>query len=193
MSNDENNEEYTESLNSQSTKFSSKASTGKDSELATKNLADEEKIVVVKPSEIEHKEYSQIEYIPSEKHNKKVEAERSVATSKVLEAGQSLTEMIKTLSGKAVTKTEEKTKELKDKSIEAINFDAQKNTRDIQALGTHAEDLVLVYEKIMFEIEREDYKSQEKLLTGYKKLLEEQINVINSKLSLAKRLKNISK
>ena len=45
----------------------------------------------------------------------------------------------------------------------------------------------------MFEIEREDYESQEKLLTGYKKLLEEQINVIDSKLSIAKRLKNISK
>jgi hypothetical protein len=45
----------------------------------------------------------------------------------------------------------------------------------------------------MFEIEREDYENQEKLLTGYKKLLEEQINVIDSKLSLAKRLKNIPK
>jgi hypothetical protein len=196
MNNDENKEEYVESLNSQSTKFPSKELAGKGSELATKNLADEEKIVVVKPSEIEHKEDDQIEYIPSAKeHNKKVEVEveRSVATSKVREAGQSLTEMIKALGGKAVTKTEEKTKQLKDKSIEAINFDAQKNTRDIQALGIHAEDLVLVYEKIMFEIEREDYKSQEKLLTGYKKLLEEQINVINSKLTLAKRLKSVSK
>jgi hypothetical protein len=45
----------------------------------------------------------------------------------------------------------------------------------------------------MFEIEREDYENQEKLLTDYKKLLEEQINVIDSKLSLAKRLKNIPK
>ena len=45
----------------------------------------------------------------------------------------------------------------------------------------------------MFEIEREDYETQEKLLTGYKKLLEEQVNVIDSKLSIAKRLKNISK
>jgi hypothetical protein len=32
----------------------------------------------------------------------------------------------------------------------------------------------------MSEIEREDYESQEKLLAGYKKLLEEQINVIDS-------------
>ena len=39
----------------------------------------------------------------------------------------------------------------------------------------------------MFEIEREDYETQEKLLTGYKKLLEEQVNVIDSKLRLCKK------
>ena len=100
--------------------------------------------------------------------------------------------MIKTLGKKAVAKTEEKTKEIKDKSIEAIDIGTQTNSRDIQALGIHADNVVLVYERIMFEIEREDYETQEKLLTGYKKLLEEQVNVIDSKLSIAKRLKNIS-
>ena len=92
-----------------------------------------------------------------------------------------------------MTKAEEKTKELKDKSIEATDIGTQTNARDIQALGIHADNVVLVYERIMFEIAREDYKTQEKLLAGYKKLLEEQVNVIDSKLSLAKRLKDISK
>jgi hypothetical protein len=45
----------------------------------------------------------------------------------------------------------------------------------------------------MAEIGREDYESQEKLLAGYKKLLEEQINVIDSKQKLVKRLKGITK
>jgi len=48
------------------------------------------------------------------------------------------------------------------------------------------------YERIMFEIEREEYETQKNLLTGYKKLLE-QADVIDSKLSLVKRLKDISK
>jgi hypothetical protein len=48
------------------------------------------------------------------------------------------------------------------------------------------------YERIMFEIEREEYETQKNLLTGYKKLLE-QVNVIDSKLSLVKRLKDIFK
>ena len=68
----------------------------------------------------------------------------------------------------------------------------QKDARDIQALGLHAENVVIVFEKIIAEIEREDYQSQEKLLKGYKKLLEEQINVIDSKQNIAKRLKDIS-
>ena len=41
----------------------------------------------------------------------------------------------------------------------------------------------------MFEIEREDYETQERLLLGYMKLLERQINVIDSKLSIAKDLR----
>ena len=45
----------------------------------------------------------------------------------------------------------------------------------------------------MFEIEREAYETQEWLLLGYKKLLERQINVFDSKLSIAKRLKDISR
>jgi hypothetical protein len=103
-------------------------------------------------------------------------------------------EMIKSLGKKAMTKTEEKTKELKNKSAaETVGIGPQKDARDIQALGTPAEDVVLVFEKTMAEIQREDYESQEKLLAGYKKLLEEQINVIDSKQKIAKRLKGISK
>jgi hypothetical protein len=93
-----------------------------------------------------------------------------------------------------MTKVEETSMEIKDKSIETLGTGtAQKDARDIQALGLHADNVVLVYEKIMFEIERENYENQEKLLTGYKKLLEEQVNVIDSKLGIVKRLKDVSK
>jgi DNA-binding GntR family transcriptional regulator len=110
------------------------------------------------------------------------------------EAGRSFKEMIKSLGKKAMTKTEEKTKEPKDKSAaETVGTGPQKDATDIQALGTHSEDVVLVFEKTMAEIQREDYESQEKLLAGYKKLLEEQINVIDSKQKIAKRLKGITK
>jgi len=195
MSNEKNKEEDPELLNSQesTTTYPSEALIEKDNELTAKKPAEERKVVVVKPSEVEYKENNQIENSSTREQNKeKGEGEQSAAAAKAKKAGQSFIEMIKSLGKKAVTKTEERTKELKDKSIETIDMGTQTNARDIQALGIHADNVVLVYEKIMFEIAREDYKTQEKLLAGYKKLLEEQVNVIDSKLRIAKRLKNIS-
>ena len=195
MSNEKNKEDP-ELLNSQesTTTYPSEALIEKDNELTAKKPAEERKVVVVKPSEVEYKENNQIENSSAREQNKeKGEGEQSAAAAKAKKAGQSFIEMIKSLGKKAVTKTEERTKELKDKSIETIDMGTQKNARDIQALGIHADNVVIVYEKIMFEIAREDYKTQEKLLAGYKKLLEEQVNVIDSKLRIAKRLKNISK
>jgi len=189
-------QENLELLNSQesTTTYPSEALIEKDNELTAKKPAEERKVVIVKPSEVEYKENNQIENSSAREQNKeKGEGEQSAAAAKAKKAGQSFIEMIKSLGKKAVTKTEERTKELKDKSIETIDMGTQTNARDIQALGIHADNVVLVYEKIMFEIAREDYKTQEKLLAGYKKLLEEQVNVIDSKLRIAKRLKNISK
>ena len=195
MSTDENKEEDIESSNFKSNTRPSKASIERDDELCTKEPPEGRKVVVVKPSEVEYKENNQIEYSSAEEQNKEEEGEveRSDAATKAKEAGLSFMEMIKALGKKAVAKTEEKTKEIKDRSIEAMDIGTQTDSRDIQALGIHADNVVLVYERIIFEIEREDYETQEKLLTGYKKLLEEQVNVIDSKLRIAKRLKNISK
>ena len=195
MSNEKNKEDPELSSSQESTTtYPSEALIEKDNELTAKKPAEERKVVVVKPSEVEYKENNQIENSSTREQNKeKGEGEQSAAAAKAKKAGQSFIEMIKSLGKKAVTKTEERTKELKDKSIETIDMGTQTNARDIQALGIHADNVVLVYEKIMFEIAREDYKTQEKLLAGYKKLLEEQVNVIDSKLRIAKRLKNISK
>jgi hypothetical protein len=193
MSNEKNKEDP-ELSNSQesTTTYPSEALIEKDNELTAKELAEERKVVVVKPSETDKE--NRTEYPSSEVQNKAGEAERSGATANAKEAGQSFTEMIKSLEKKTMTKVEETSMEIKDKSIETLGTGtAQKDARDIQALGLHADNVVLVYEKIMFEIARENYENQEKLLTGYKKLLEEQVNVIDSKLGIVKRLKDVSK
>ena len=199
MSADENKEEGPETLYSQeSTTLPSEASVEQeDGPLTTKKPAEKGEVIVIKPSAVEYKKSNRIEYSSAEEQDKdkeegEGEGEQSVAAAKAKEAGQSFTEMIKSLGKKAMTKAEEKTKELKDKSVETVGTGTQKDARDIQALGLHAENVVIVFEKIIAEIEREDYQSQEKLLKGYKKLLEEQINVIDSKQNIAKRLKDIS-
>jgi hypothetical protein len=194
MNNDED-KEITETSNSKDpATLPSKSSAEEDGELTTTKPVEEKEVVVVKPSKTEYKESNRTEYSTSAEEEDKQEAgEQSLSATKVKEAGQSFKEMIKSLGKKAMAKTEEKTKELKDKSTETVHTGTQKDAKDIQALGIHAENVVLVFEKTMAEIGREDYETQEKLLAGYKKLLEEQINVIDSKQSIAKRLKGIRK
>lgn len=113
-------------------------------------------------------------------------AEEESISAKAKEAGRSLKNLVFALGKKAKDVTEEKTRELADKSV---NMSATTDARDIQALGTNIEQLITVFEDTMAEIRKEPYDEQEKLLVGYKKLLEEQINVINARMNLAKRLK----
>ena len=102
------------------------------------------------------------------------------------EAAQSIKEKVKSI-GK---KTEEKVKDLKDKSMETTGIGPTKDAHEIQALGTtRLEKLTADFENTMSEIEQEsDYETQEKQLTAYKKLLEEQMDVIDSRLKMVKRI-----
>jgi hypothetical protein len=112
--------------------------------------------------------------------------EEDSVSAKAKEAGQSLRELVHSLTQKTKQVTEEKARELKARSTD---IGATSDARDIQSLGDNVDRLVSVFEDTMTQIRKEPYDEQEKLLLGYKKLLEEQINVINSRMELARRLK----
>lgn len=112
--------------------------------------------------------------------------EEETVSAKAREAGRSLKELVYSVGRKTKEVTKEKTEELKAKSIDVS---ATTDARDIQHLGSNVEGLITVFEDTMTEIRKEPYDEQEKLLVGYRKLLEEQINVINARLAMAKRLK----
>ena len=112
--------------------------------------------------------------------------EEESVSAKAKEAGRSLKELMSSLGKKTKEVTEEKARELKAQSVD---ISAKTDSRDIQHLGDDVEKLITVFEDTMTEIRKEPYDEQEKLLVGYRKLLEEQINVINARLSMAKRLK----
>ena len=119
----------------------------------------------------------------------KASEEEESLTAKAKEAGQSLKELAASLGKKAKTVTEEKTKQLKDQATEVQEISIKKDAQDIQALGANVEKVITTFEDTMTEIRNEPYSEQERLLIGYKKLLEEQINVITARLNMAKRLK----
>jgi hypothetical protein len=112
--------------------------------------------------------------------------EEESVSAKAREAGRSLKDLVYSVGRRTKEVTKEKTEELKAKSLDVS---ATTDARDIQHLGSNVEGLITVFEDTMTEIRKEPYDEQEKLLVGYRKLLEEQINVINARLAMAKRLK----
>ena len=83
-----------------------------------------------------------------------------------------------------------KAQEIKDKAEETFTVGAKRDARDIQALGSYVENVTNGFEDTMIEIKKRNYGDEEKLLKGYKKLLEEQISFINARIELVKRLKS---
>ena len=138
----------------------------------------EDKMVLATPSKVEHKS-SEI----------KASSEEESLSAKAKDAGQSLKDLIIYLGQKAKAISYEKTTDLKAEAAQTANLDIRKDARDIQKLGDNIESIITVFENIMTDIRRERYGEQERLLVGYKKLLEEQVNVIDARLKMAKRLR----
>jgi hypothetical protein len=153
---------------------------------------DKKKVIVVTPSSTKAKDKA-IDTNHKLSEEGKQQHESSIP-AKAKEVGQSLTEKVKSVGKKTITKTEEKTKQLKDKSTQTAGIGPEKDAHDIQALGsTNVEKATTVFEDMMTEINKQpDREEQKKQLTGYKKLLEEQINVIDSCLKMVKRLRKDS-
>ena len=138
----------------------------------------EDKMVLATPSKVEYKS-SEI----------KSSSEEESLSAKAKDAAQSLKDLIIYLGQKAKAISYEKTTDLKAEAAQTANLDIRKDARDIQKLGDNIESIITVFENIMTDIRRERYGEQERLLIGYKKLLEEQANVIDARLKMAKRLR----
>ena len=142
----------------------------------------EEKVVVATPINTEYKRY---EVKPS--------AEEESLSARARDVGQSLRDLITYMGQKAKAITEQGTTDLKANAAQMAELDIKKEARDIQNLGSNIDNIINVFEDIMTDIRKERYGEQQRLLVGYKKLLEEQINVIDARLKMAKRLKLTSK
>jgi hypothetical protein len=137
---------------------------------------DDSNIIVISPSDTGSKPY--------EAEQPSGAAVESVST-KAKEAGLSLRELVLAFGRKAKAATESTSKELKSKATDITTPDA----KDVQTLGANVDTIIAVFEDTMDGIHKEDYDEQEKLLAGYKKYLESQVKVVDTRLNLAKRLK----
>ena len=119
-------------------------------------------------------------------HTTTVEEEESIS-AKAKETGQNLKELVSSIGKKTMAVAEEKSRQLKeaadDKDIEA------RDAADIQMLGSHVDSIIAIFDNAMDSIRQHPHEEQQRLLIGLKKMLSEEIYVINARLNMAKRLK----
>jgi hypothetical protein len=141
-----------------------------------------EETIVISPSSTEYKIHDQKSSIEEDD-----EDDESIS-SKAKEAGQSFKDFIVTFGKKAMAITEEKTIKTTN---ESLDIGAKKDSQAIQTLGTNVEKAITVFEDTITDLRKESYDEQAQILTGYKKLIQEQINLINARLSMVKRFKPV--
>ena len=150
-------------------------------ESATETSTTEETIVI-SPSNTAYKIHDQNSSVEQEDE----EEEDESISAKARETGESFKGFIVTLGKKAMAITDEKTMETTN---ESMDIGAKRDSQSISTLGANVEKAITVFEDTITNIRKESYDEQAKILTGYKKLIEEQINVINARLSMVKKFK----
>jgi hypothetical protein len=139
-----------------------------------------EETIVISPSSTEYKIHDQKSSIEQEEEEK----DESIS-AKAKEAGQSFKDFLVTLGNKAMTITEGKTIETRN---ESLDIGAKRDSQAIQTLGANVEKAITVFEDTITDLRKESYDEQAQILIGYKKLIQEQINVINARLSMVNKL-----
>jgi hypothetical protein len=116
-------------------------------------------------------------------------AEEESVSAKARETGQILKELVASIGRKTRAVAVEKTSQLKeaadDKDI------AVRDAIDIQMLGSHIDSILSIFDSTMDRIALLPYDEQQRLMVGFKKVLQEEIYVVNARLNMARRLKGL--
>jgi hypothetical protein len=118
----------------------------------------------------------------------KKEDDKESLSMKAHQAEESVLDVVDAVGVKVGSFTKEKFGEI-EKSLNPSYMNAVQDSRKIGALGPMVEELVRVFEDTTTMIRNVPYEEQVDLLIGYKKLIEEQIKVIDSRINMSKRLK----
>jgi hypothetical protein len=106
-------------------------------------------------------------------------------------AGTAVSDLVDSTIEKASQIVKGKYEELaKSGALEPGYASIKKDSSEIGRLGSaRVTQLVTSFEEVMTLVAARPYEDQERMLTGFRKLLEEQINVIDSRIDFAKRVR----
>jgi hypothetical protein len=118
----------------------------------------------------------------------KKEGDKESLSMKAHQAEESVLDVVDAVGVKVGSFAKKKIGEI-EKSLNPSYMSAVQDSRKIEALGPMVEELVRVFEDTTTMIRNVPYEEQVDLLIGYKKLIEEQIKVIDSRINMSNRLK----
>lgn len=118
----------------------------------------------------------------------KKEDDNESLSMKAHQAEESVLDVVDAVGVKVGSFAKKKFGEL-EKSLNSSHMSAVQDSQKIEALGPMVEELARVFEDTTTMIRKVPYEEQVDLLIGYKKLIEEQIKIIDSRINMSKRLK----
>lgn len=118
------------------------------------------------------------------------EPDEQSLSKRARETGLTLKELVNSIGKKGKAVAQQTSTDLKEAAKDdEINA---KDAADIQMLGSHIESIITIFEDTMDKImAHTSYDEQHGMLVGFKKILEEEVNLIDASLSMAKRLKRL--
>ena len=120
----------------------------------------------------------------------KIAVENKDLRVKAERAGESVTDLIESSIDKGTHFLKAKLKSLHTSGVLDMGYvQAKRDSADIARLGPLVIGLATAFEDTITVVRQQPYDEQVKMLTGYKKLMEEQINVINSRIGFVKRVR----
>lgn len=109
---------------------------------------------------------------------------------KALRAGDAVTDLVDSALDKTIDTVKTKADDLLKSGALKPGYAAErKDSAEIGRLGPLVTGLAATFEDTITMIRGHPYEEQVPILTGYKKLLEEQINVIDSRMHFVKRVR----
>ena len=118
------------------------------------------------------------------------EPDEQSLSKRARETGMTLKELVNSIGKKSKSVARQTSTQLKEEAKDdEINA---KDAADIQMLGSHIESIITIFEETMDKImTHPSYDEQHGMLVGFKKILEEEVNLIDANLNMAKRLKRL--
>lgn len=133
-------------------------------------------------------EHSERTTLVKEEEEEHEEDYNRILSVKARRAEEALSDLLDSLGTKAEATVRKKFDEL-DKALDHNHSSAVLDSSKIKELGPMVKDIAEAFEDTMTMIENVPYEEQIILFKGYKKLVEEQIKIVDSRIDMTERLK----